>query len=78
MARAGTRGDATGWMIVAGVALALANATAYWSALLDPMVLAAALLIAYPKPGGKQAIGRGRDAADRAGHAGHGGHADRR
>ena len=58
VARAGTRGDATGWMIAAGVALALANATAYWSALFDPIVLAATLLIAYPKPGGKQAIGR--------------------
>lgn len=58
VARAGTRGDATGLMIVAGVALALANATAYWSALFDPIVLAATLLIAYPKPGGKQAVGR--------------------
>jgi hypothetical protein len=58
VARAGTRGDATGLMIVAGIALALANATAYWSALFDPIVLAATLLIAHPKPGGKQAIGR--------------------
>ena len=58
VARAGTRGDATGLMIVAGVALALANATAYWSALFDPIVLAVTLLVAYPKPGGKQAVGR--------------------
>jgi hypothetical protein len=56
--RAGTRLDATGWMIAAGVALALANAAAYWSALFDPVVLAATLLVAWPKPGGKQAVGR--------------------
>jgi hypothetical protein len=56
--RAGTRLDATGWMIAAGAALALANAAAYWSALFDPVVLAATLLIACPKPGGKQAAGR--------------------
>jgi hypothetical protein len=58
VARAGTRGDATGLMIVAGVALAIANATAYWSALFDPVVLIATLLVAYPRPGGKQAAGR--------------------
>src|SRR5580692_2297360 len=33
--RAGERQDATGWMIAAGAALALANATAYSSALFD-------------------------------------------
>lgn len=56
--RAGPRDDATGWMILAGVTLALANATAYWSALFDPLVLAITLLVACPKPGGKQAAGR--------------------
>ena len=34
--RAGDRPDATGWMIAAGAALALANATSYPSALFDP------------------------------------------
>src|SRR5579862_5259322 len=33
--RAGEREDATAWMIVAGLAVALANATAYWSALFE-------------------------------------------
>lgn len=56
--RAGQRQDATGWMIAAAVALALANATAYASALFDPLVLLLALLIAFPKPGGKAAAGR--------------------
>jgi hypothetical protein len=56
--RAGRRPDATGWMIAAGLLLALANATAYWTALFDPVVLAVTLLAACPVPGGKQAIGR--------------------
>jgi len=56
--RAGDRQDATGWMIAAGVALALANATAYTSALFDPVVLLLALVTAFPKPGGKAAAGR--------------------
>src|ERR1022692_886111 len=56
--RAGERQDATGWMIAAGAALALANATAYSSALFDPIVLLLALLTAIPKPGGKLAAGR--------------------
>ncbi len=46
--RAGERGDATGWMVAAGTALALANAAAYSSALFDPIVIALALLIAFP------------------------------
>ena len=37
--RAGDRGEGTGWMAAAGAALAVANATAYSSALLDPVVL---------------------------------------
>ncbi len=56
--RAGDRRDATGLMVAAGVALALANAAAYTSALFDPVVLVLAALTAYPKPGGKSAIGR--------------------
>jgi hypothetical protein len=56
--RAGERQDATGWMIAAGAALALANAAAYSSALFDPIVLLLALLTAIPKPGGKLAAGR--------------------
>jgi hypothetical protein len=56
--RAGEREDATGWMVAAGVALALANATAYSSALVDPVVLVLALVVAFPRPGGKAAWGR--------------------
>jgi hypothetical protein len=56
--RAGDRQDATGWMIAAGIALALANATAYSSALFDPVVILLALVTAFPKPGGKAAAGR--------------------
>jgi hypothetical protein len=56
--RAGDRSDATVWMAGAGVALALANATAYSSALLDPVVIALALLIALPRLGGKAAAAR--------------------
>ena len=50
--RAGERQDATGWMIAAGVALALANAAAYSSVLFDPVVILLALLTAFPQPGG--------------------------
>ncbi len=56
--RAGDRQDATVWMLAAGAILALANATSYSSALFDPIVILLALLIAFPKPGGKLAIGR--------------------
>jgi hypothetical protein len=56
--RAGSSGDATGRMVAAGVALALANATAYSSALFDPIVALLALLIAFPRPGGKTAARR--------------------
>ena len=56
---AGSREDATGWMILSGTTLVLANAAAYSSVLLDPVVIVLALLIAYPKPGGKPAIARG-------------------
>ncbi len=57
--RAGSREDATGWMILSGVTLVLANAAAYSSVLFDPVVILLALLIAYPKPGGKAALARG-------------------
>ena len=56
--RAGDRQDATVLMVAAGVALALANATAYSSALFDPVVILLALVTAFPKPGGKAAAGR--------------------
>ena len=56
--RAGHRPDATGWMVAAGAALALANATSYPSALFDPVVLVLALLTALPRPGGKLAAAR--------------------
>jgi hypothetical protein len=47
--------DGTGWMAIAGVCLALANATAYTSVLLDPVVILLALVTALPRPGGKVA-----------------------
>ena len=56
--RAGDRRDATGWMVAAGVALAVANAAAYSSALFDPIVVLLALLTAFPKPGRQAAAGR--------------------
>ncbi len=56
--RAGQRQEATGWMAAAGVALALANATAYSTALFDPIVIAVAVFVALPRPGGKAAAAR--------------------
>ena len=56
--RAGDRQDATVWMLAAGATLALANATAYSSALFDPVVILLALVTAFPNPGGKAAAGR--------------------
>jgi hypothetical protein len=56
--RAGARRDATGWMIAAGVALALADAVAYSITLFDPVVVLLALIVATPVPGGKRAVGR--------------------
>ncbi|MGA3153258.1 MAG: glycosyltransferase family 39 protein, partial [Streptosporangiaceae bacterium] len=53
--RAGDQRDATGWMVASGVALALANAASYSSAVFDPVVLLLAFLVAYPRPGGKSA-----------------------
>ena len=76
--RAGDRPDATGWMVAAGAALALANATAYSSALFDPVVLVLALLTALPRPGGKLAAARALTLLAVAGRAAHAGAADRR
>src|ERR1035438_3603264 len=56
--RAGDKQDATGLMVAAGAVLALANATAYASALFDPIVILMALIVAFPKPGGRVAAGR--------------------
>jgi Dolichyl-phosphate-mannose-protein mannosyltransferase len=56
--QAGERQDATGWMIAAGVALALADATAYTYAVFDIVVLLLALVTAFPQPGGKFAAWR--------------------
>jgi dolichyl-phosphate-mannose-protein mannosyltransferase len=56
--RAGDKQDATGWMVAAGAVLALANATAYASTLFDPIVILMALIVAFPKPGGRVAAGR--------------------
>jgi F0F1-type ATP synthase membrane subunit c/vacuolar-type H+-ATPase subunit K len=50
--------EATGWMVAAAVALALANAAAYSSLLFDPVVVLLALFTALPKPGGKIAARR--------------------
>jgi hypothetical protein len=50
---AGDRRDATGWMVAAGIALALANATAYATVLFDPIVILVALLTAMPQLGGR-------------------------
>jgi 4-amino-4-deoxy-L-arabinose transferase-like glycosyltransferase len=44
-------GVGTGWMVAAGAALAAANAAAYSSALLDPVVVALAVLTAVPLGG---------------------------
>jgi len=51
--RADDQGDAVGRMVVAGIALALANAVAYSSVLYDPVLILMVLLTAFPKPGGK-------------------------
>ena len=48
--RAGERQDATGWMIAAGVTLALANVTAYSSVLFDVVVILLALLTGSRSP----------------------------
>jgi len=57
--RAGGRQDAAVSMIIAGVILALANATSYSTAIFDPVVILLALVTAFPRPGGRLAAGRG-------------------
>jgi len=47
--RAGDRGEATGWMVAGGAALALANATAYSSVMFDLVVVVLALLATRPE-----------------------------
>jgi hypothetical protein len=54
-----TREDATGWILAAAGALALANATKYAIAIFDPVVVAMTVFSAYPRPGGKAALRRG-------------------
>ena len=56
--RAGDRGDAAGWMVAAGAALALANAAAYSSVLFDVFVLALAVLVVWPAAGRRVAARR--------------------
>jgi Dolichyl-phosphate-mannose-protein mannosyltransferase len=56
--RAGDRGDAAGWMVAAGAALALANAAAYSSVLFDVFVLVLAVLVVWPAAGGRVAARR--------------------
>jgi Dolichyl-phosphate-mannose-protein mannosyltransferase len=56
--RAGDRRDATLLMAAAGLALAVANAAAYSTMLMDPVIIAMAWLTALPRPGGKPAATR--------------------
>ena len=56
--RAGERRDATAWMVTGGIVLALANATSYATTIFDVVVVVLALTLAYPQPGGKQALSR--------------------
>jgi 4-amino-4-deoxy-L-arabinose transferase-like glycosyltransferase len=56
--RPGEERDATGWMVAAGVALAVANAAAYSSLLFDPIVVLLAVFTTSPKPDGKAAARR--------------------
>jgi 4-amino-4-deoxy-L-arabinose transferase-like glycosyltransferase len=53
------KNDATGWILAAAGAMALANATKYASAIFDPVVIGLAIASAWPRPGGKAALRRG-------------------
>ena len=57
---AGIRGGRRtwGWMIAAGILLALANATKYATTLYDPSVLGVAMLSSWPEAGWKAALRR--------------------
>jgi 4-amino-4-deoxy-L-arabinose transferase-like glycosyltransferase len=57
------REDATRWMLGGATALALANATKYASILYDPVIIAIAVLAAFPRLGGKVAAGHGASIA---------------
>ena len=50
--------DATGWILAATGALALANTAKYASVIFDPTVIGMAWLCAFPQPGGKIAARR--------------------
>jgi hypothetical protein len=56
--RAGPRRDSTLWVFAAAGALALANATAYSTAIFDPVVIGVVLLAWWPLPTAKQAAMR--------------------
>ena len=56
--RAGPRRDAAMWMLAAACALALSNATAYSSAIVDPIIFLFALLVNWPEPTRKLAVMR--------------------
>ena len=58
MLRAGQRGVLPGWMIAAGAALELANATSYSTVLFDVLVMVLVVLAAFPRPGGRVAARR--------------------
>jgi hypothetical protein len=53
------REEATGWMVAATTALALANAAKYASAIFDPEIIALAVLAKWPRQGRKVAFRRG-------------------
>lgn len=55
---AGPRKEVGRWMLVGTVALALSNAAAYSSAILDPVVVLLVLLTGWPLPSVKQAAAR--------------------
>jgi hypothetical protein len=55
--RGGQQGTA-GWLLAGGIALAVANATAYSSALFDLIVIGLAILMAFPAPA-REALRRG-------------------
>jgi 4-amino-4-deoxy-L-arabinose transferase-like glycosyltransferase len=56
--RAGPQRDAAKWMFAAACALAISNATAYSSAIADPIIVLFALLVNWPKPTRKFALMR--------------------
>ncbi len=59
LTRAGNGRDGFGWICLSALSLILANATKYASTLFDPVIVAMAILTAFPQPGGKNAYRRG-------------------